>query len=106
MPRLLRDSPLKSIWEGSGNVAALDVLRALGREPEGLTAFFAEVELSAGTDRRLDAHVDSLKTGLAALAAEGSDPEFGARRAVEDMGLALQGSLLVRHEPASAVSRS
>jgi len=101
MPRLLRDSPLNSIWEGSGNVAALDVLRALGREPEGLTAFFAEVELSADADRRLDAHVDSLKAGLAALAAEGSDPEFGARRAVEDMGLALQGSLLVRHAPAA-----
>ena len=58
MPRLLRDSPLNSIWEGSGNVAALDVLRALAREQDGLPAFLAEVEQAAGADARLDAHVD------------------------------------------------
>ena len=52
MPRLLRDSPLNSIWEGSGNVAALDVLRALMKEPEGLPAFLEEVELAAGVERR------------------------------------------------------
>ncbi len=100
MPRLLRDSPLNSIWEGSGNVAALDVLRALGREPEGLPAFLAEVELGAGADARLDTHVDGLKQRLAGLGAEGAEPQFDARRTVEDMGLALQGSLLVRHAPA------
>jgi putative acyl-CoA dehydrogenase len=100
MPRLFRDSPLNSIWEGSGNVAALDVLRALGREPEGLPAFLSEVELAAGADPRLDAHVDALKRDLGALAS-GGDPQFGARRTVEDMGLALQGSLLVRHAPAA-----
>ena len=97
MPRLLRDSPLNSIWEGSGNVAALDVLRALAREADGLPAFMGEVEQAAGGDARLDAHVDSLKQRLAGLGEQ--DPQFAARRVVEDMGLALQGSLLVRHAP-------
>ena len=57
MPRLYRDSPLNSIWEGSGNVAALDVLRAMVKEPEGLPAFLDEVELAAGANAHLDAHV-------------------------------------------------
>ena len=61
MPRLLRDSPLNSIWEGSGNVAALDVLRATLKEPEGLPAFIAECELARGADARLDAHLDRLR---------------------------------------------
>ncbi len=60
LPRLLRDSPLNSIWEGSGNVAALDVLRATVKEPEGLPAFLAECELARGADPRLDAHLDRL----------------------------------------------
>ncbi len=103
MPRLLRDSPLNSIWEGSGNVAALDVLRALAREPDGLPAFLGEVEQAAGADARLDAHVDGLKQRLAGLGEQ--DPQFAARRVVEDMGLALQGSLLVRHAPAAGGRR-
>jgi putative acyl-CoA dehydrogenase len=98
MPRLLRDSPLNSIWEGSGNVAALDVLRALVKEPEGLPAFLAEVELAAGADARLDAHVAKVKDAVAGLA-DGDDPQWQARTLVEDLGLALQGSLLVRHAP-------
>ena len=57
MPLLYRDAPLNSIWEGSGNVAALDVLRAMVKEPDGLPAFLAECELAAGADRRLDAHL-------------------------------------------------
>ena len=99
MPRLVRDSPLNSIWEGSGNVAALDVLRALAREQDGMPAFLGEVEQAAGADARLDAHVDGLKQRLAGLGEQ--DPQFAARRVVEDMGLALQGSLLVRHAPAA-----
>jgi putative acyl-CoA dehydrogenase len=101
MPRLLRDSPLNSIWEGSGNVAALDVLRAMAKEPEGLPAFLAEVELASGADARLDAHVAGLGQRIADLAAEGADPQWQARRVVEDLGLALQGSLLVRHAPSA-----
>jgi len=97
MPRLYRDAPLNSIWEGSGNVAALDVLRAMVKEPEGLPAFLDEVELASGANEHLDAHVAALKKRLATLA-EG-DPQFAARRTVEDLGLALQGSLLVRNSP-------
>jgi putative acyl-CoA dehydrogenase len=96
MPRLLRDSPLNSIWEGSGNVAALDVLRATVREPEGLPAFLAECELARGGNRLLDAQLDRLRTAAAASA---GDPQFGARRMVEELALALQASLLVRHAP-------
>ncbi len=95
MPRLYREAPLNSIWEGSGNVIALDVLRALARAPETLDAFFAEVEEAAGADARLDAHVAALRTEFADL--EAIEPR--ARRVVERMALALQGSLVVRHSP-------
>ena len=96
MPRLLRDSPLNGIWEGSGNVMALDVLRAMSREPEGLQAFLAECEAARGADARLDAHLDALRGTLAGLA---EDPQWSARRAVEDLALAFQASLLVRTAP-------
>ena len=94
MPRLLRDSPLNSIWEGSGNVSALDVLRALAKEPEALPAFLAECELARGGNAALDAHLDRLRDAAA-------DPEFEARRVVSDLAVALQASLLVRHAPAA-----
>ncbi|EOD67586.1 acyl-CoA dehydrogenase family protein [Amycolatopsis vancoresmycina] len=93
MPRLYREAPLSSIWEGSGNVAALDALRAMGRQPESVAAFFAEVELAAGGDARLDDAVDRLRKELTDLAGV----EYRARRLVEAMALVLQGSLLVRH---------
>ncbi|MGW8601789.1 acyl-CoA dehydrogenase family protein [Streptomyces sp. NPDC055893] len=96
LPRLYRESPLPSIWEGSGNVAALDVLRAMARQPQAVEAFFAEVELGAGADRRLDAAVAGLRKDLVGL----GDPDaaaYGARRLVERLALVLQGSLLVRH---------
>jgi putative acyl-CoA dehydrogenase len=99
MPQLLRDSPLNGIWEGSGNVISLDVLRALAREPDGLPAFLAECERGRGADARLDAHLDALPASLAELAAE--DAQWLARRAVEDLALAFEGSLLVRHAPAA-----
>jgi putative acyl-CoA dehydrogenase len=97
MPRLLRDSPLNSIWEGSGNVAALDVLRATVREPEGLPAFMAECELARGGNPLLDAHLDRLRS-----ATTSAEPQFEARRLVEELALALQASLLVRHAPPAA----
>jgi putative acyl-CoA dehydrogenase len=97
MPRLLRDAPLNGIWEGSGNVIALDVLRALAREPEGLPALMADCELARGGDARLDAHLDSLPATLRAL--NGPDAQWLARRAVEDLALAFQAALLVRHAP-------
>jgi putative acyl-CoA dehydrogenase len=93
MPRLYREAPLGSIWEGSGNVAALDVLRALTRQPETAEAFFAEVDQAAGADRRLDQAVTRLRKELA-------DPdEARARHLAEAMALTLQGALLVRHAP-------
>ncbi|MEO5577414.1 MAG: acyl-CoA dehydrogenase family protein [Gaiellaceae bacterium] len=91
LPRLFRESPLNSIWEGSGNVNALDVLRALEREPETAEAFLAEVRLASGADARLDAAVLRLEREL------GAPDEAGARRLLELLALTLQGSLLVRH---------
>ena len=99
MPQLLRDAPLNGIWEGSGNVISLDVLRALAREPEGLPAFLAECERGRGADARLDRHLDALPRSLEALA--GPEAQWLARRAVEDLALAFQGALLVRHAPAA-----
>jgi putative acyl-CoA dehydrogenase len=93
MPRHYREAPLLSIWEGSGNVNALDVLRALGREPAVAEALFAELALARGADARLDAAVAGLKDGLAEAS------PAGARRLVERMALALQASLLVRFAP-------
>ncbi|MEV6727904.1 MULTISPECIES: acyl-CoA dehydrogenase family protein [unclassified Streptomyces] len=95
LPRLLRESPLNSIWEGSGNVQALDVLRALQREPQALNAFLQEVGQARGADHRLDSAIKGLLTELADL--EGI--EARARRVVERIALVLQGSLLVRWAP-------
>lgn len=91
MPRLYREAPLQSIWEGSGNVAALDTLRAMARQPESVAAFFDEVELASGADARLDDAVARLRKELS------SPEEYRARRLVESMALVLQGSLLVRY---------
>jgi putative acyl-CoA dehydrogenase len=96
MPRIFRESPLNSVWEGSGNVQALDVLRVLGREPQAVEAFLAEVGLARGADHRLDAAVRDLLSELGDL--EGV--EARARRVVERMALVFQGSLLVRYAPA------
>ncbi|WP_406404816.1 isovaleryl-CoA dehydrogenase [Streptomyces sp. NBC_00879] len=93
MPRLFRESPLMSIWEGSGNVAALDVLRAMAKEPQAVEAFFTEVSAATGADARLDDAVRRLRAELADL----EDIEMRARRIVERMALVLQGSLLVRY---------
>ncbi|MEU1016316.1 acyl-CoA dehydrogenase family protein [Streptomyces sp. NPDC005898] len=95
MPRLLREAPLNSIWEGSGNVQALDVLRALQREPLALNAFLQEVGEARGADHRLDGAIKGLLTELADL----DGIEARARRLVERMALVLQGSLLVRYAP-------
>jgi putative acyl-CoA dehydrogenase len=95
MPRLYREAPLASIWEGSGNVMSLDVLRALARSPRSLEVFLAELCEAQGADARLDARVRELEDQFA-------DPatlETRARRVVEAMALCLQGSLLVRHAP-------
>ncbi len=97
MPRLYREAPLASIWEGSGNVAALDALRALTRQPECAEALFAELDRAAGADARLDQAVVRLRKEI------GDPSEARARRVAEAIALALQGALLVRYgDPAVA----
>ena len=97
LPRVYRELPLLSIWEGSGNVAALDTLRAIAREPCTLDAFFEEVEPASGTDRRFDDALSRLKKEFATL----DDIELRARRIVEQVALVFQASLLLRHGPAA-----
>jgi len=94
LARRYREQPLLSIWEGSGNVIALDVLRALSTSPESVDAYFAEVDRAAGSHPVLDAHVARTKRMLA----DGVEPAQ-ARRLTEDLALSLQGSLLARHSP-------
>ncbi|OLE21105.1 MAG: DNA alkylation response protein [Catenulispora sp. 13_1_20CM_3_70_7] len=93
MPRLYREAPLNSIWEGSGNVNALDVLRALAKEAGVWEAFCAEVGTARGADARFDAAFKEMQDEI------GSVDEAGARRFVERMALALQGSLMLRYAP-------
>lgn len=95
MPRLYREAPLNSIWEGSGNVIALDVLRALRHEPESLEGFFTELDRASGADPRLDAAIARLRSEFE----NGGELEFRARTIVEQMAIALQAALLVQHGP-------
>ncbi|WP_406154900.1 acyl-CoA dehydrogenase family protein [Streptomyces sp. NBC_01023] len=95
MPRLYREAPLNGIWEGSGNVNALDMLRALARETESVDAFRAEIEAASGADRRLDAAWQELRGELVLT----EDAPLRARRLIERAALVLQGALLVRHAP-------
>ncbi|HEY2032710.1 MAG TPA: acyl-CoA dehydrogenase family protein [Rhizomicrobium sp.] len=92
MPRIFRQSPLNSIWEGSGNVICLDVLRAMAREPDSVAAFVQEIEAARGANTTLDRAIDTAKDTLAKPPAEPA-----ARRLVETMALALQGAVLARH---------
>ncbi|HEX3549423.1 MAG TPA: isovaleryl-CoA dehydrogenase [Candidatus Elarobacter sp.] len=96
MPRLYREAPVNSIWEGSGNVNALDLLRALGKQPAALEAYVDEVRSAAGADARFDRALDALRESFASRAHEAS-----ARRVVERMALVLQASLLLRFAPAA-----
>jgi putative acyl-CoA dehydrogenase len=96
LPRLYREAPVNSIWEGAGNVVCLDVLRALEREPDSLEALLAELQSARGADLRLDARLVRLSN----LLADRGSLEPRARQLVEQLALALQASLLVRHAPA------
>ncbi|OYN76928.1 acyl-CoA dehydrogenase family protein [Mycolicibacterium sphagni] len=93
MPRLYREAPLMGIWEGSGNVSALDTLRAMATRPECVDVLFEELATTTGQEVRLDTHVAELRAELGNLEAV----EYRARKVAEDITLALQGSLLVRH---------
>ena len=96
MPRLYREAPVNAIWEGSGNVQCLDVLRALSKTPAVVDAFFTEVALAKGAHTALDRYIAALATDLQDV----RDLEYRARDVVDRMALALQASLLVRHAPA------
>ncbi len=98
MPRLYREAPLNSIWEGSGNVTALDVLRAVTREPDSVDAVMAEIETATGVDTWFDRGVRELRTELRGREAR------RARRLAEMLALCLQGSLLLRHAPSEVSS--
>ncbi len=97
LPLLFRESPLNSVWEGSGNVNALDVLRALTREPESLDAWLREVGAAHGEDPRLDRAVK----GVLAMLADVTTLEVQARRLAGQMAACLQASLLLRFAPPS-----
>ena len=102
LARLYREAPVNSIWEGSGNVVAVDVLRALTREPSAVAAFAAELDLARGADARLDA---AIRRAVSAMqtAAESTDPsagQCGARALVEQLATTLQACLLTRFAPA------
>ncbi|MCW3010600.1 MAG: acyl-CoA dehydrogenase domain protein [Solirubrobacterales bacterium] len=95
MPRIYREAPLNSVWEGSGNVNALDVLRTLAKEPGAFDVFFAELDAATGADARYDAFVGTLKGTFA----DPASLEVRARRVVEDMAVAWQAGLLLRSAP-------
>jgi putative acyl-CoA dehydrogenase len=115
LPRLYRDAPLNSVWEGSGNIAALDVLRALARSAESADAVLAEAGLASGADARLDQAIAALRAAVRdaaaplaagtaggnAAASAGAGAEFGARRLAAAISVVLSAALLVRHAPAA-----
>lgn len=96
-PRLYREAPVNAIWEGSGNVQCLDVLRAMQRSPEVVDAFVAELARARGGNAALDQWVAALHQELA----DPAEPEYRARQVVDRMALAIQAALLVQHAPAA-----
>jgi putative acyl-CoA dehydrogenase len=94
-PRLFRESPVNAIWEGSGNVQCLDVLRAFEKSPEVLDAYFDEVAKASGSNALLDQRIEHLKTALG----QRDELEYRARTLVDGMALCLQAALLVQHAP-------
>jgi putative acyl-CoA dehydrogenase len=102
LARRYREQPVMAIWEGSGNVIALDVLRALAREPDSLSAFDAEVALAAGSHPLFDAHLAATRSLASEIGSMGETDAVGqARRLVASLALSLQASLLIRHAPAA-----
>jgi len=101
MPRLYREAPLYSIWEGSGNVMCLDVLRALAKEPATVEALLAALQSTAGADKRLDVYVESIGNRLSAEAGD----KYAARDLTEKLALALQASLMLRYSSPAMAER-
>jgi putative acyl-CoA dehydrogenase len=105
LPRLFRESPLNGIWEGSGNVIALDVLRAAQRDPQSVAAVLAELDSGAGADERLDSAVAELRRRLDDLGASRVDDERGARGLASLLARCLSARLLVGNAPESVAHR-
>jgi putative acyl-CoA dehydrogenase len=97
LPRLYREAPLYSIWEGSGNVMCLDVLRALTKDPATVETLLAEFQTTAGADQRLDEFAKNIGSRLATAA----DDRYAARDLTEKLALTLQATLMVRHSSPS-----
>ncbi|MEU9566670.1 acyl-CoA dehydrogenase family protein [Streptomyces sp. NPDC048161] len=102
LARRYREQPVMAVWEGSGNVIALDVLRGIGRTPRSLDAFWAELEITAGASSVLDAHVRRVRRELTEDLRDPLAAQTRARASVEGMALALQASLMLRHAPAAS----
>ena len=92
MPRLYREAPINAIWEGSGNVQCLDLLRVMQRSPECLDALFAELRTARGENSLFDRHLERLQKDLASM----DQVEYRARNLVERAALALQACVLLR----------
>ena len=101
LPRLYREAPINAIWEGSGNIQALDVLRAIAKTPAVLAQWFTELGMSSGLFPDLDRAVSQLQDAFNHL----GDPAYQARQLVEQLALTMQASLLARHAP-SAVAEA
>jgi putative acyl-CoA dehydrogenase len=95
MPRLYREAPLNGIWEGTGNMICLDVLRAMQREPDTVAALLAELQRARGADHRLDTAIDALETELS----DGGDLEMRARQIAALIATVMEAALLARHAP-------
>ena len=100
LARRYREQPVLAVWEGSGNVIALDVLRAMAREPESVTAFDAELRGELGKNEVFDRHVERVRELIGRAAADPAAAPAIARRQVEAMALGLQGAVLLGHAPA------
>lgn len=100
LARRYREQPVLAVWEGSGNVIALDVLRAMAREPESVAAFDAELAAQLGRHELFDQHVERVRALIGRAAADPGAAPAIARRLVEAMALALQGAVLLAHAPA------
>jgi len=100
-PRLYREAPINAIWEGSGNVQCLDVLRVVQKTPAVVDAFFAELQRARGGNTVLDRHIGKLQQQFAEMGSDARDIEYRARDIVDRMALALQAALLVQHAPAA-----
>jgi len=92
MPRLYREAPVNAIWEGSGNIQCLDMLRAVAKQPQAMDAFVAELDLGRGGNRSFDAWLDGLLDDLH----DAAELEYRARDLVQSLALGLQASLLIR----------